>query len=223
MIALYKKTHRKTGLKYLGQTSQDPFSYKGSGVRWTRHINKHGYDVDTEVVMWCDGKKSAKSWGIYYSDLWNVVIDPTWANLKREEGDGGWSGIISDVKKGRLETDRIMQERYGDTWRSELGKIAHRKAKEERKGIYAEEYISTWRKNKKIQQMGNSPEARKKAVVSQKNTFAAIGHSQGEKNSQHGTMWITNDRNNAKIKKDQEIPFGWRPGRIMGLKSLPRV
>ena len=38
MIYLYKKTHNKTGLKYLGKTiSKDPYTYSGSGVYWTRH------------------------------------------------------------------------------------------------------------------------------------------------------------------------------------------
>jgi len=42
-IYLYKKTHNITGLQYLGKTiSKDPYSYTGSGVRWTNHLKKHG-------------------------------------------------------------------------------------------------------------------------------------------------------------------------------------
>ena len=48
---LYKKTHRKTGLQYLGQTKKNPFKYEGSGVDWTTHISEHGYDVDTEILL----------------------------------------------------------------------------------------------------------------------------------------------------------------------------
>jgi len=40
LLTLYKKTHRKTGLKYLGYTSQDPFRYIGSGKYWRRHFKK---------------------------------------------------------------------------------------------------------------------------------------------------------------------------------------
>jgi hypothetical protein len=40
LLTLYKKTHRKTGLKYLGYTSRDPFSYTGSGKYWSRHLKK---------------------------------------------------------------------------------------------------------------------------------------------------------------------------------------
>jgi len=34
-IFLYKKTHKDTGLKYLGKTiAGDPYAYPGSGVTW---------------------------------------------------------------------------------------------------------------------------------------------------------------------------------------------
>jgi len=39
----------------------------------------------------------------------------------------------------------------------------------------------------------------------------------GKKNSQYGNRWIHNDtlQLNKKIKKDQEIPLHWKPGRVM--------
>lgn len=36
----------------------------------------------------------------------------------------------------------------------------------------------------------------------------------GTKNSQYGTMWITNGSQNKKIKKSELIPQGWKKGRI---------
>lgn len=49
---LYVKTHRTTGLRYLGYTKKpDPFSYLGSGKRWTAHLRKHGPDHDTEILV----------------------------------------------------------------------------------------------------------------------------------------------------------------------------
>jgi len=38
-------------------------------------------------------------------------------------------------------------------------------------------------------------------------------HQKGETNSQFGTMWITDGSSNKKIRKDEEIPFGWKKGR----------
>jgi hypothetical protein len=46
-----------------------------------------------------------------------------------------------------------------------------------------------------------------------KKKFKEIGHSQGEKNSQFGTMWITNGVANRKIKKTSTLPEGWKKGR----------
>lgn len=34
------------------------------------------------------------------------------------------------------------------------------------------------------------------------------------KNSQYGSMWITDDTKNKKIKKNETIPSGWRKGRV---------
>lgn len=90
MIYLYIKTHRKTGLKYLGKTSSlDPHSYPGSGKRWRAHLDKYGYDFDTEILLESDDPVKIKEAGLHYSNMWNVVEDATWANLKPESGDGG--------------------------------------------------------------------------------------------------------------------------------------
>jgi len=35
----------------------------------------------------------------------------------------------------------------------------------------------------------------------------------GERNSQYGTMWITNGKENRKIRKEDIIPKGWNKGR----------
>jgi hypothetical protein len=91
-IYLYKKTHNKTGLQYLGKTKRDPFNYKGSGIVWSRHLSKHGNDVTTEILKECQTNEEVKKWGIYYSKLWNVVESKDWANLKEECGDGGDMG-----------------------------------------------------------------------------------------------------------------------------------
>jgi hypothetical protein len=44
-------------------------------------------------------------------------------------------------------------------------------------------------------------------------SISSIGTQEKEKNSQFGTMWITNGTENKKIKKDEIIPEGWLKGR----------
>jgi NUMOD3 motif len=87
-IYLYVKTHNKTGLKYLGKTeSKDPHKYPGSGTYWKYHLKKHGKDYSTEIIKECESIEEFTKWGLYYSNLWNVVESNDWANLKEETGD----------------------------------------------------------------------------------------------------------------------------------------
>ena len=90
MIYIYIKTHNKTGLKYLGQTqSKNPHSYVGSGKYWRLHLKVHGNDVTTQILRECSTKQEVRHWGEYFSNLFDVVNDKGWANLKPETGDGG--------------------------------------------------------------------------------------------------------------------------------------
>ena len=89
MYYLYVKTHKVTGLKYLGQTSKDPFKYNGSGTRWTNHIKKYGNIVETDILFESVNRDDIKEKGKYYSNLWNIVKDKKWANIVPEEGTGG--------------------------------------------------------------------------------------------------------------------------------------
>lgn len=111
-IYLYKKTHNKTGLQYLGKTiSKDPHEYQGSGVYWKRHITEHGYDVHTEILKECSTEEELTRWGLYYSRLWNVAESKEWANLMEENGSGGSLNTairekISTTMKGRQAHNR---------------------------------------------------------------------------------------------------------------------
>lgn len=98
---VYLKTHNKTGLKYLGQTVQNPFQYKGSGTRWTHHLRKHGNDVSTKILAECSNKEELKELGIHYSKLWNIVESKEFANCTVEEGTGGRT-VTSESRQGEL-------------------------------------------------------------------------------------------------------------------------
>jgi hypothetical protein len=119
IYTLYVKTHRKTGLKYLGQTSKDPFKYQGSGIDWKKHLREFGDDVNTEIIIQTTDIEERNYWGRYYSSRWNIVnaMDDygykIWANRIPETGGGGYvdGEIISkamkreDVKLKRRNTD----------------------------------------------------------------------------------------------------------------------
>lgn len=99
MLYLYKKTHNITGLQYLGKTKKDPKKYKGSGIVWRNHCKKYGYDVTTQVLCICYTDREIKYWGSYFSKKWNIVESSDWANLKPEEGDGGYMGASAQAKQ----------------------------------------------------------------------------------------------------------------------------
>jgi hypothetical protein len=89
-IYLYVKTHNKTGLKYLGKTTEkDPHTYPGSGADWKSHLREYGIDYTTEIIRECQSNQELNEWGRYYSNLWNVVDSIEWANRIPETGGGG--------------------------------------------------------------------------------------------------------------------------------------
>ena len=99
MYYLLLKTHNKTGLKYLCQTKKkDPIKYQGSGERWIRHLNKHGYDFSTKILGKFKKKKELVKLGEKYSKKWNVKKDRNFANLIDETGDGGDTSKFIDYK-----------------------------------------------------------------------------------------------------------------------------
>lgn len=88
---LYVKTHNKTGLKYLGQTKQDPYQYTGSGVKWKSHLEKYGNDVHIKILLETTDREVMQKLGRAYSEYWNVVKSKEWANKIPETGGGpGW-------------------------------------------------------------------------------------------------------------------------------------
>lgn len=92
-IYLLLKTHKVTGLKYLCRhetlDEKTCFVYPGSGVYWRRHLDKHGYDLTTEILAICETSEEFKVIGIHYSHLYDIVSSKEFANLVIEEGQGG--------------------------------------------------------------------------------------------------------------------------------------
>lgn len=103
MIILYLK-ESPLGLKYLGKcTSTDPYKYLGSGKIWKMHIKKHNLtsnDIKTTILFETEDKEEFKRIGLYYSELWNITESSEFANLRPENGDGGW-GHIKGISKSK--------------------------------------------------------------------------------------------------------------------------
>ena len=114
---LYIKTHKKTGLKYLGKTKQsNPHRYSGSGREWIKHLKEHGTDIETTIIKECHSPKELSVWGRYYSKLFNVVDSPEWANRIPETGGGpGFkSGQENPAKRKEFRKFRSESQRGSD-------------------------------------------------------------------------------------------------------------
>ena len=90
-IYLYVKTHNITGLKYLGKTIQDPYTYPGSGIHWKNHITHHGNDVTTDILYYTPSQEDFKQVALWFSKKWNIVKSDEWANLIEEDGRSSWN------------------------------------------------------------------------------------------------------------------------------------
>ncbi len=99
-IYLYLKIHNETGLKYLGKTnSKNPYKYKGSGLYWKNHIQKHGYNVTTIILFISTNIEKIQKIGLFYSSFWNIVESKEFANLEPENGIGGVSEHTETTKQ----------------------------------------------------------------------------------------------------------------------------
>jgi hypothetical protein len=127
IYTLYIKTHKLTGLKYLGQTKQNPFTYSGSGVDWTDHLLQYGDFVDTKILFQSTNIEERNYWGRYYSKYFNVVNamddygNKIWANRIPETG-GGPGGMLGRSRGERFKEKMLIQNKgennpmFGTIW-----------------------------------------------------------------------------------------------------------
>jgi len=95
MIRLLIKTHNITGHKYFCKTiKENPYTYKGSGVEWKKHIKKYGYDVTTEIYYETENEcDELYNKAVEFSKENNIVESDKWANQVPETGCSFASGL----------------------------------------------------------------------------------------------------------------------------------
>jgi hypothetical protein len=213
-IYLYKKTHKKTGLQYLGKTiRKDPHKYPGSGVYWKNHLEKHGYDVDTEILLETDDHFEIKKWGKHYSELWNIVESNDWANLKPEEGDGGNMGPAGAKK--------VSEKLKGHpNWSIPRTEEMNKKLSETKKKQLA--ILSTEEQSARIKNSCSSPKSwtpERKDKIS-KSLTGLIRSEKNKLNSQQGALL---HRNSLTTNQKQQIYGKQNSGKTWKLINGKRV
>jgi hypothetical protein len=124
LVKLYHFTHRKTGKKYLGQTTRDLNVYNGSSVGWLKHLDLHGYDYDTEILFESNDEKRFKDMCKFYSEKFDVVNNSEYFNQRPEHGGSLGGNANPNYKTGKYSgrTDnpelykQLDKQKHAETW-----------------------------------------------------------------------------------------------------------
>jgi len=204
---IYKTTCIITERFYIGMHSTDNLEdgYIGSGKRLWHSINKHG--KENHVCQILEFLPDRKSLAEREKEIVNIELigEELCMNLK-VGGEGG---------------GRIFNEQHLLNLREGAKKWMTNKWKDK---DFATKIKETLRlaiiKNHKEGKIkydtftGKSHKVESKRLIGEANSIK----QKGDKNSQYGKCWITNEIESKKIYKGDTIPEGWRLGRKMKLK-----
>lgn len=150
MYYLYKKTHNQTNMKYLGKTTKNPYTYKGSGINWKHHLKQYGNDVTTEIIFESEDRIEIGQKGRYYSALWNIMDSNEWANIIPETGGGFVTEEAKEkmslAKKGKPSSKKgiPMSEEQKQKLRKPKSEEAKKKTSEAMKKLYKDPTNHPW-------------------------------------------------------------------------------
>ena len=211
---IYKITNKVNGKIYIGkhQTTDINDGYMGSGKMLQSAQSKYGLEnfvkeilhiFDTEEEMNAKEAELVTEEFCLREDTYNICIG----------GQGGFSYINSIT---RVDPSSEMEQKRVSKMRQTLIERGIRppvydwtEERRLRNGAKQRELIRSGNKRNYFVESNpmNNPELRAKHLEAVKN------NSKGERNSQYGTMWITNGSQNKKIKSLELIPNGWYKGR----------
>jgi hypothetical protein len=209
---IYKITNKIDGKIYIGkhQTKGLNDGYMGSGKHLNYAIQKYGienFEKEILFVFETEAEMNAKEAELVTEEF---VKEDTNYNLC-PGGKGGFSYI-----------NKTPGIRNGFEHRPETNKELNSRAAKRRKEL--SETNPEWKANfSKSVQNGlikyyetNPGTFTNKTHTEETKKKLRKSKNQGSKNSQFGTMWITNGQKNKKIKKEVDIiPEGWYKGRVI--------
>jgi group I intron endonuclease len=205
---IYKISNKIDGKVYIGshKTKNLDDAYMGSGKYLKRAQEKYGIENFTKEILFIydtSDEMYAKEAELVNEDF--LALENTY-NIKIG-GYGGWDYLNKrhDNPTHSVEHMTMMSNKVSIETKRRCAKIANRKYKElfESNGNKI-----WWTPAKGFLGKTHTEEVRKS--IGEKNSK----HQNGIGNSQFGTMWITNEKENIKISKTDSIPDGWKKGRI---------
>lgn len=204
---IYKTTCSLTGRYYIGMHSTDNLDdgYLGSGRRLRHSIRKYGPENHVrEILEFCSSREELASREAEIVNL-NEIAKEECMNISF----GGYGGIQNEEHMkvfSRAGNDKLKELRKDDKYLNIVKEnirqsIKNRKFNIEYRKMLSETQKKTW--------IGRKHKEETKRKIGQANSLKQTGSG----NSQYGTMWITDGKENKKIKKEDKIPNGWSKGR----------
>lgn len=198
---VYKTTNLLDGMFYVGchKTKKLDDGYLGSGLRLTRSIKKYGEENFKKEILSYHGSlkemfeaeaKIVTADFVARKDTYNLTEGGKTPGLAILKSAGKKGGAVNK-KNGTGIFSAKCRENIVKWQRSEDGQ-KHMKAMQS-KGLNKINFDSD--------------------ILSKRaDTLRSIDHQKGSKNSQFGTITITDGKFNKRIKKTDLIPEGWRKG-----------
>jgi hypothetical protein len=211
---VYRITNKIDGKTYIGCHKTDNLDdgYMGSGTLLKRAVEKHGIEnFHKETLQVFDTSEE-----MFHME--SVLVNEEFAGRKdtyniKCGGCGGFDYINTKELNKDPETKRsghrAMLKSLGEDGLRSRQENAGKASVDKKVGIHSPDYEHTYWIGK-----SHTTETIERMKESHKDKH------NGEKNSQYGTIWITNEVESKKIKKDEEIPEGWRRGRKQKLRRV---
>ena len=202
LYKVYQITNLLDGKIYIGKhiCTCGPCKYMGSGKRLRYAIKKHGienfkkeilFSFETETEMNAKEAELVNEEFVDRNDTYNLCFG----------GNGGFGYINKFLSNGMLGKQQSVRQKT--------------KAKELMTQLQMKLDMKEIGRIGGLKSSGFSNRLHTKETKHKISVANSI-RSKGSKNSQFGTMWITNGSENRKIKKDLDsIPEGWYKGRQM--------
>jgi hypothetical protein len=177
----------------------------GGGKRIKSSVKKYGKESHVkEILEFFDTREKLveKEKEMVNHEL---LKDPMCMNIKL--GGEGWCCVGIQIGGDKW-------KKANERWKTEEGKkhlsekLKNKWKEEEYSQKIKEKLKAHWNENLGAF-TGKNHREESKIRIGEKNSISQAGN----KNSQFGTKWITNDLENKKIKKEDSIPDGWRQGR----------
>jgi hypothetical protein len=206
---MYKVTNKINGKFYIGkhQTKDLDDGYMGSGKLIRSAIKKYGIENFTKEILHILPSEDEMN----QKEKELVVLSEMSYNLC-EGGKGGFGYLNTTIWQGQKRLDHNRRVSGFKKLTFEQRSSYAKENVKNRVGIHAPDYVQEKR-------LGPGTFTGKKHTEESKHKIGEANsiHQSGTKNSQYGTVWITNGSVNKKIVRndlDNWIELGYRKGRV---------